>query len=267
MPDGAEQDAAFLKAYEQSPNHPWLAWAASGVLYRQGERERAYQAMKTSYEGPQGAQDSHLVLMARVARSLNRMADVAQFASKSRTLRSILDVEMGAKGVAGSPMEAYKELARGNLTRALQIAGQDEAVGPRVLRLGAASASADPKTVERALALGSEQGIDPGTILPSIALLRKHERDASDYTLRMSDMFGESASRLLAFTEPPAAAALKKRKVFIKHVEDSLVGLDPWARGQALAASAVFLDDDVPVTWAREVEALLFSTERPNLRH
>jgi hypothetical protein len=163
------------------------------------------------------------------------------------------------EGLQGSPDSAYVALTRGELDKAVVIARRDSAVEANVLRLAAASDGASPEIQARALALGTEAGLDSDTRWASIGLAIRDGRDPKPFFPSEETMSTEDAAQFLRFIE-------RARAGDIAGAEQELSGFRPAARGQAYSVAVIVLGAKAPEQWRTAAKRLLFALERPYFR-
>jgi hypothetical protein len=173
-------------------------------------------------------------------------------------LRALSELEDGY-GAETSETRAYAEMNKGALAAALAMSGGTPSEA-RVLRLVAASDGAGPNTLQRALALPPDQGIDDGTVWPSIALAMRMGKDGSAYAAEARRLYGPAQPAMLGFLQ-----AVQRGKPQAD-AEAMLLGLPPDARMQAYSAATVLAGPMTPAPWRLAAQRLLFAPERPYFR-
>ena len=259
-PPGAARDQAILAAERSAPQHPWLAFAAGYVHFRQGKWGQAIRSWETA--GRSGALSTPAAMdAARLLRFLGpaRDPELQALARQSGPLRHLLELEAENEASPGL-VTAYRKLAQGALAEAEAAARPDADTHARIVRLVAASRGATADQVASAAALPVDAGIDYHTVWPAIGLALRNNQDAAALTLRMKDFAGPEAVAVLEqFLHPERLAKDDEA------AKAALSALDPIERGHACVLGAVILGDAAPESWRAEARALLFAPERPFL--
>ncbi|HZX28580.1 MAG TPA: hypothetical protein VFF16_16025, partial [Telluria sp.] len=253
-----EQGApAFAAAAARWPDHPWLAYAVAYDLAGAQQWKPALDRLGKAAREP-ALREGALVNRARIARLVGQPVPLAGMEQGSRELAQLLALERGV-GEPNKSGYAYRELDQGRLALALSVAEDDGGTHDRVLRLAAASDGAGRDTVQRALALAPERGMDPATAMAMWGLALREHADPAAYRGFVERQGGARIAE-------PTAAFLDAvmRGTDPDQAERLLRGLPPQERGMALAAALVAAGPRLPARWRAEVRALLFAPERPN---
>ena len=258
LTDPGARSQAFLDGHRRWPQSGWFAYAA-GYAYAEADQwGQALGALEQAHRTVRPLAEDVAVDLARVHRLLedDPRAAVALLAKTSDRLRYLVALESGA-GLDSGPLLAYPELARGHLERALELARSDSSVEARVLRLAAASDGASPDLAARALALGSEAGLDEATRWASIGLAARLGRDVMPFS-HVSDAWPQDyTGRILTFVDGTRGS------VNPLVAEQALRGLPLWLRGEAYSMGVIILGSRAPLAWRRAAKRLLFAPERP----
>jgi Zn-dependent protease with chaperone function len=257
LEDWADRDQAFLRLQKQWPDHPWLLQAAGYVRAGRGEWVAALELLERAQSALPGMAEKNAVEVARLRRmtTVEGKADLADLMEMSEALSVRYALETG-EGLDGGPYLAYAHLAKGELGEALAAAG-GEVADDRFVRLAAASEGAQSVLIQRALALGTDAGIDPGTIWSALALAVRERHITADHTAQVVAFEGGAAEQMLRAFEGIRTGGN------VGDVEAELVGLSLVQRGQLYAAAVVMLGRDCPPVWRDAAKRLLFASERP----
>jgi hypothetical protein len=254
--DSPESDREMLAARQRWPGNPWIAYAAAYIRTMGSDPAAAIPDLQlVRAKLPQLAAQA-ATEQARVQRLGGSEAGLDQLAADSSRLQNLLALERGA-GSPDSTQQAYVKLQKGMLALALGNSIGDDWQEAQMLRLVAGSDGSSADSVQRALALAPERGIDFGTVWVSLALAMKHGADTRPYLDLSRKMFGPYQARIQAFLEQvqrgqnPAAA-------------EALLGRLPLeVRGYAYSAAIVLAGPRAPDAWRQACQRLLFASERP----
>jgi hypothetical protein len=262
MPDGPEKSAAFLKAHERWPEHPWLHFAAAMVHSGNAEWERAATMLETSLRLlPQMAEPTRNALL-RLSRLLGTNAErEKQLANGGAYFAYQLSLETAEGWNASSGAHAFPLLIRGELDAAIERVGSDSEFGNLVRVLVAASDGASEEHIRAGLAVADDQALSL-PVLGSAAALALREG-------------GDASVPLAALRQSHDAADVDQLERFLislhqgeapQSAADRLGQIDLELRGAAYAAAAVLLGERCPHDWRQQAKALLLGFERPFLR-
>jgi hypothetical protein len=257
MPDGPEQDQAFLAALEKSPDNPWLNFAAGYLHATHAEWQKALLCFHLPLKRSVPLHDAATIQVARIRRLL--AGDVTHDLSDltdSVELQQHLALESGAN-YRGTPYFAYSLLNTGQVEEAYRIAGQNTD-DPQLLVLIAASKGAPPEAMTRALQWKPDELQNPTALVYLAALAFRNGQPHEAYI-----------ERYMALYPSERKTAIDYVKKFIENgspgeLNDAdLDGLDPYQRGVTLAAAIVMFPDKAQESWRTAAKALLFAAERP----
>lgn len=259
LPDGPEQDRAFLEAYEKWPDNIWLSNAAGYAHARNANWKKALDCSEPLLKQFGPVFDSAAMKIARIRRLLatNEPPSLNDLQG-SFMVNQVLQLESGETFKA-TPLYAYSLLNKGQVEEAYRVAGGDEVKG-HLLVLLAASAGAKKEWRQRALQIPTEEIQNPSLLLYLSAVAF---RDGQPF-----ERYLEEAEKLAP--EKPYAP-IQFLKTFIKQggppasLEDELNGLDPTDRGLVLSIAIIMNPEQAKESWRKSAKALLFATERPAL--
>ena len=259
--DEAGKAQAFVAGHEYWSDNPWLAYAAAYTYLEAGRWSDAIPAMEMTRRKLRPVARQVTVDLARVHRLAGSDTGHAMAAliRASAELEYAMSLETG-KGLDGAAEAAYPALLTGDLDKALKIASQDSAVEANVLRLAAASDGASEEIKARALALGTEAGVDTDTRWSTIALALRTGRDHTPFLPSAETVAATYVKQALRFIE---RARTEKNKLA---AESELTGLPPLMRGHAYSMATIVLGDETPDAWRAAAKKLLFGGERPYFR-
>jgi Zn-dependent protease with chaperone function/tetratricopeptide (TPR) repeat protein len=254
--ESAEQDRAFIAAYEKYPDYPWLVQAAAYALLAAGQSQEALNAfVKRCQHGPT---PEHVVMdTARLLRAAGRGREAEQLRRLSPSLAEMLALEdRSPKSALG---QAYSALGRGELEAALDPK-LDKDDKNRLLRLVAASRNAPTRVIDEAMRLSTDDGLDPDTLWSSIGLVLRRKGDVAPLRAAMPRMV--PANELARLQSCVDAVASNARTAVLDELAS---GLPPALRGQVLGMAVVAQGDKAPTAWRNTARDLLFVYERPAL--
>ena len=140
--DGPQRDAQFIAAQEKWPDNGWLALAAAATQAQNGNFLAAAPLYEKAYKSVTSAREYLAIDAARVRRiNLGADASLRDLTRNSQQLRTFAAIESG-EDVAGTPLEAYHAIARGQVQRAVALAKKAENGSEIILWLAAASEGA-----------------------------------------------------------------------------------------------------------------------------
>ncbi len=254
MPNGPEQNAAFLRAAVDYPENPWLTGAAGYTYVEQNQWDAALGAFESAYESLPSMRSTYVDQIARVRRMAYGLdTDYSDMAAHSQRLEMIAMIESDDPNM--SPfLLAWQRLAQGDLDGALQAAEDSGGVSPELLRLVAASDGASAEQIAMASSLTMEEGIDQETIWVATGFAMRHGLPTDELLAKGDEIL---YSRKDVFRE--FAAAIGDRAA----AERALSGSHAIERGYAYAMGVVALGDRAPEEWREGAKRLLFAPERP----
>jgi Zn-dependent protease with chaperone function len=261
LDDDPQQAEKFLAAHARWPEHPWLTlaaaathaaigdYAAAGPLYDHAHRRlpamREYLAMEVARLRRLNADDAD--------------PDLADLARQSSQVGMFTAIESG-KDVAGTPLEAYAALARGQLEDAVRLAKESNPGDKSVMWLAAASDGASRQLVHSALTLPVDEDADVTCMLAMYGVAVRERRDYTRYARRIGAALGpEVGPAMLAFLDQVRLGAdpLLAR--------ESLPAMDLRMRLAAQNAALLMLGARTPMGWREEISRGLFIGEREYL--
>lgn len=247
---------AFADAARRWPQNGWLRNAVAYDKMAAGDFAGAAPDLQAARAALPLLRPHTNLLLARIQRLQQGWMDYQGLSPDSPGLRWLSELEDGF-GPENSETRAYAQLNKGGLAAALSFSEgtQSEA---RVLRLVAASDGAGPNTLQRALALPPEQGMDNATLWPSIALAMRLGKDTARYTVAAKQISGATQPAVLAFLQ---AVQRGQRQA---DAEALLQDVDPDVRMQAYSAATVLMGPLAPAAWRLAAKRLLFAPERPH---
>jgi hypothetical protein len=249
---------AFLAGHKQWFSHGWFAYAAGYSEAEAGHWPEALSALEQARTQVPSLTETVSVDLARIRRMIaqGRPPMIEELAKSSEQLQFLLALESG-EGLEAAHLKAYPELARGNLDRAVRLAGSDPESEARLLRLVAASDGASPGLVSRALALSPEKGVDQSTVWASLGLAARMQQDLTSYQQAARRFSGKYAETVLRFIEVAGKGS------DLEAAERMLNGLPLELRGQGYSVAAILLGKNAPQPWRDTAKQLLFASERP----
>jgi hypothetical protein len=261
--DQAEKNRAFVAGHQQFPSNPFFARAAGSVLAAEGHYAEAAQALETAQRQRSDLAAEVAVELARVRRasSYPNRATMHDLLPHSSLLQQMQGIEERAEWTNQGIGRSYAMLDDGRLEAAVNHAyGVDPNMAHSVLRLAAASEGAPPALVERAQALGAQDGVNYKTVWSTIALALKSGRDTSGYIAQANELVGSERTQLMLGWADPV-----RLREDLEGLESGLSLLDAELRGQARVMGIIALGEEAPQSWRDEASSLLFSMERPRL--
>jgi tetratricopeptide (TPR) repeat protein len=257
----SERNAAFIAHSKAWPRNSWLAYAAGYAWARQGHWAEALPLLELAYRQEPALAATVAIDAARIRRLLaaDGRVDLADLKARSGPLREYLMLDTG-EGLQGGAARAYAAMSRGQLDQALEIAKQNPEVEARVLRLAAASDGANPKMLERALALPADRGLDQGTVWASIGLAVRERLSIDRYMDTLKQRDADDVEATLRFIDALRAGTAPET------AESILDGLAPEMQGNVYSIAAVVLGPQTPASWRARAQRLLFANERPYFR-
>lgn len=257
MPDGPEQDRAYLESIQKWPDNTWLNYAAAYAYVRSADWQNALSCYDISLGQLGPLFDPTAIHVARIRRLVagEKKPQLGDLQSAFE-LQQMLELESG-KHLKGQPLYAYSLLNQGQTDEAYRAAGGDKADN-RILVLLAASQGAKKEWRQRALQLQIEDIQDPRLFLYLVALAFRSGQTSDPYLEKLDEFYPDD--------QKSPVDVIKK---FIEQgapdesLESELIGLDPQGRGLALATAIVMFPDHANDKWRKEARALLFSAERP----
>lgn len=262
--DPEQRNQVFMELQSRWPDNGWLTFAAAYTLAERGQWPEALDMDERASHQLPGMREELTILAAR----LTRMVDGPSSTAKLRTLferspllqtvsfADVLSEDDKLEGIA----PAYVMLAHGYLAQALRVTAGTSQDQARLLRLVAASDGARPVDVERAFALLPDMGLDPETLLPTLALLSKKGGDTAPYLQRAPKLIGLDADPVLK------AFAMLRNRTSTAEIDKQLRGVSLEWQAQVYVAAAVMRGAECPPQWRIAAQRLLFATERPYLR-
>jgi hypothetical protein len=259
MADSVAQTRAFVDGHQRWPKHGWFAYAAGYHLAELGQWQDAAAALTVAQRALPSLPEYVAIDVARLYRMIDApVAQMARVGETSNRLKFFLALEKGV-GIDSGPLRAYAELARGQLTRAVELAGSDSATGLRVLLLAAASDGADASLMTHALAV-TPGSLDDDTRWAVVGLRARRGLDYASLIDSTDAARWPYDRQLLAFVRQLRGGARPEI------AERALRRLAPVWRGHAYSVGAVILGARAPAVWRRHASRLLFATERPYFR-
>jgi Zn-dependent protease with chaperone function len=254
LPDGAEQDQGFVDAHLRFPEHPWLAWAAGGVLRGRDDVAGALAAWTPLLKrGSLGRSASDEV--ARLRRLASEIPEGTPQPGLGNALPGTVE-NLASETWKSPPADAdpflagHWLLAHGDAAGAEKRVKASAALGPTLTLHIGASDGASAEHVAAALALEPQRNWCDAWI--GLALAERQGRDGA--------RFREAAA---AGALPQAVTEALRREGPPARLDAALAGLASVVRGGARAAGIVLWGDAAPASWRREARALMFAWERP----
>jgi Zn-dependent protease with chaperone function len=252
------RNEGFLKHFEAWPQNGWAAYAAGHTMIEQQRWNDAINALEIALKNEPALAESVAMDLARLRRlvSADGKANLSDLATGTDILKTVQAIESGQSS-ADSPLLAYTELLRGNLSKAVDIAARKlPAEYARIVRLAAASEGASPELIRKALALPVNEGIDSATVWSAIALAHREKADVAPFLARLKEASPHQ-------TEPLLNIIQLLREGNIKGAENGIGRLGLELRGQLYSTGVVMLGAKAPVTWREGAKRILFGMERP----
>lgn len=258
MEDDKTQNAAFIEAAKQWPEHAWLALAAAYASIGSANWEAGIELFETAIKNNPQLKPLVALDMERVERVLSgegRKDDLIQM-SYQLQLHRTLDT---GEGLDHSPWGAYRKMQDGKFDDALLHAANDADVRAEMKRWVAASAGATQAHIQAAIKLDAKTGLNDNNVWSALALAARLKLDEKPYISFIHTAAEEHAEPILNFW-----AHIKSGKP-PRDAEKWLVGTRPALRAQAYVMAAVYLQDRCPKQWRNLANALLFANEKPKL--
>lgn len=268
--DASARAGAFLDAHSRHPDNDWLAMAAGFEHARAGRWDQAVALLSRGVDGPTAPIYADVAIeLARIRRVQSHVptaVSLSDLSERSPMLAMLLMFDGVVDQAAGAEpfLQPWRLLGRGELDASLESLARvpDGAeLEPVLLRLIAASEGATDQHGARAWSLGTEQGIDPLSVWPTIALAVRQGRDAEPFIAQARAFADEQVDAMLRLLDVAALGA--DPNGVMNAVTSQLV---PSLRGQALVMGIVLLGEAAPPEWRRDARALLFTRERPYFR-
>jgi len=258
--DETDQSAQFLAAHAKWPDHPWLTLAAAATHAEAGDYAAAGPLYDQAHIRLPAMREYFAVDVARMRRlnAGDSRPDINELARHSTQLGMFAAIESG-KDVAGTPLEAYAALARGQLEDAVRLAKASGKGSESVIWLAAASDGASRQIVQSALSLPLNDEADPTCMFAMYGIAVRERRDPWRYARRIEAALGAKARPALDFLEQIRAGAdpLLAR--------ESLPAMDVRVRLYAQNAALLMLGARTPIGWRDEISRGLFVGEREYL--
>lgn len=257
MPEGPEQDQAFMAALEKWPDNLWLSFAVAYHYATHAQWEKALAVYELPLKQSGALFDSTALVVARIRRILAadgtpEMNDLRG----SMQLEQYLATETG-ENLQGTPALAYSLLHKGQVDEAYRVGNGGEG-DPQLLVLLAASKGAPPEWQEQALLLKPEEVQHPVSLVYLAALAHRNGQPYHGYITTYETLYPQERKTSLdvirQFIEKGSPGELG---------EEELTGLDPFQRGLAYSAALVMFPDAARESWRTAARALLFASERP----
>lgn len=259
--DTPGQDEAFVAAYKDHPNHPWIRNAAAYCLARQNrlaEADTAFTALVAT-NGP--LVDTAAIEAARVRRLRDpaKSPDLRDLAAKSPQLDYLLQFENPSPEAANQPIiRAFTALRAGDYDGAIRAAADEKSVASHLLILTAASDGAPAKLVEQALTVTPETiGSASDILCVATALAIRHNRPHEALFAQFKKVYPPSHNGL------PHLLAQIRPGVAPDTIEAQAGKLELRERGVVYAFGAIVLGDAAPAAWRTRASRILFASERP----
>jgi Zn-dependent protease with chaperone function len=254
------KNQAFIAGYERHPENGWFAYAAGYSEAQNAHWPAALAAFESARKKVPFLAGQVAVDIARVRRLVqtDSAAAIAELSAQSDQLRRLIALESG-QGVQDPVGQAYGELARGQLARAVQLSQERPESQARVLRLAAASDGATGTMLMKALALPADQGVDQSTVWSGLALAARAVNDLAPLQQAARRLAPERAEQMLRLV-----AALQQGQP-VEQAQRLMDGLDPELRGHGYVMGVIMLGAKAPKAWRDAAKRLLFVSERPYL--
>jgi Zn-dependent protease with chaperone function len=253
----AAEGAVMIQAHKRWPEHPWIANGAAWEHVIQGRYADAVPIMEKVLQGPAVLASANASRLARVKRVLGHPYDKAALEKLAPELERLHALDTGY-GNQDSPGRSYSALAGGRLALAFNASDSEAGLREHVLRLAAASDGASRATVERALKLAPDQGMDMAAAYAMWGLALREKQDATPYhDLIAKGLSAQDLLRLDAFM-----AAVAKDPANPANAS-KLNGVEMEIRAWAYGAAIVRYGKQAPAAWRSVVRGLLFANERP----
>ena len=252
----SKRNEAFIAHYQIAPESGWLAMAVGYTFAERAQWSEAIGPLSVGKHKLPAMAERLALDLARIKRAAAQNADsnLGDLQRDSIALRNLLALEQG-KEITGA-YRAYSELAQGNLEQAVKLAQGDPTLGPRILRLAAASDGASREMIAKALLLPVEANIDTEAAWTMLGLTARERVSTAAYVDVLSKASTGSADFLNHFID-----AIRRDPQL---AERMLEGADAAARGHAYAVGVIVLGKDAPPKWRDGAKRLLFAAERPH---
>ena len=255
-PDGAQQDAAFVAAYERWPNHAWLANASAFVFAARGDWQEAQKAFTVAHRANGPASGTAALRLARIRRYVATGPVDLNDLLRRLEVQSMLALEQG--GLQDPASNAYSMLNRGQLQQVRDILATSD--GDHLKILLGASEGAAPPWQEAALAVPLDE-LEHSSLLYLAALAFRrgdpHQKYLDQFLTVSKDYYSGRQKTALEFVE----AVMKSGPN--PELESLLHERMPVERGYGFTAAIIMFPDSVPQGWRRAARAFLFASERP----
>jgi hypothetical protein len=257
MPDGPEQDQAFLEQHRKWPNNVWLSNAAGFLHARRADWQKAIDCYAVPLKQLGPMYDSAAVQTARIRRLLSKKGppNLKDLLGSSE-LSQMLALESG-ENLKASPLYAFSLLSNGQVEEAYRVADGNNANG-RLLVLLAASNGAKKEWQQRALQTPLEEVQDPALLLYLAALAFRNGQPFDSYLEEADKFYSEKLPNPVEFVKEFMQQGGPRSSL-----EDELTGLDARDRGIVLSTAIVMDPDKATASWRKSARALLFVVERP----
>lgn len=262
MEDGEEQQQAFLDLHSRYPKNGWLDLAAAYTFTERGQWREALDLYDRGRYLLPVMSESTTIAVARLRRMVegNANAELRPLIDQSPTLASLTVADVtDSHEHPENIVPAYIMLAQGRLGEALRVATGPPDDRARLLRMVAASDGASPLTIQQALKLSPDEGLDRYTVISTLALVARTGGDTAPYVQRAATLLGEQSDRILKAFE------LVRRRAGRAEVDEALRGLNMELRAEVYVAAAVLHGKQCPAEWRQVAQRMLFSIERPFL--
>jgi hypothetical protein len=259
MPEGDEQDQAFLEAAQKWPNNVWLVNAVAFVHTNRTDWDQALESFNLPLRNPGPWTDTAAIQVARIRRLLagDQAPDLKDL-QDSFGLAQLLALESG-ENLQGTPVFAYSLLHKGQIEEAWNHAGSHN--DSRLVVLLAASSDAKQEWQEQALQYSLEQIEDPTLMLYLAALAFRNGQPYELYLKKFEEDYPVRRRSPLEYVKQMIEQGNPGESL-----ETEITGLDCQGRGIVLATALVMYPDQAPESWKKTVRALLFAVERPSFQ-
>ena len=181
------------------PDNGWLALAAAATQAQNGNFLAAAPLYEKAYKSVPSAREYLAIDAARVRRiNLGTDASLRDLAQNSQQLRTFAAIESG-EDVAGTPLEAYNAIARGQVQRAVALAKKAEKGSEDILWLAAASEGASTEMIETALGVTVPENADVASMFAMYGLAAREGRDTTPYAKSIEAALGADSAPVLEF--------------------------------------------------------------------
>jgi len=262
MPDGPDQDNAFVEGHDKWKDNPWFAFAASSAFIR---RERWNDALacftfvgeKAPYLKEAVAEEQKRICQFLGQDSLAPYWEEGNIPYLRQVHRAEISEENGNSDSDYS--YAYKLLHEGNVNEALKYCKPDTDVYAKILRLAAVSDGADEQTINQALALDVSGGLGSATFVPTLALQIKNKLPVDTYKEALKSNIGDVADTVFTFIN-----LVKAHR--IGDADKLLNTLSTEMKGKFALLGILISEDTIPGRWNTYAPGFLFITEKPYLK-